>query len=404
MNLNRLWLIITLTTLAMPLTTFSQRLFSTEVNGLTRSYLLVNPVDDTTKDLPLIVVLHDDYFSSLSLARLNYSKLSHPAILVFPVGIKNQWTCNSDSLRRDESFLLKLIFNVQSNFKTDASRTFLIGIDDSFCFANYFSKKHSAIIRTAAQWKPANPRVAEVKMPFDSIVVNSPHIKRLDTKSDKTSFEFEKHEDEDEFKKYAGHSTLLFRLGRWQQMPASKTDFDSLTLTDLSERHFLFGAQLGFSFTEHWLAYLECDFLIIPKEQNINSITIGGGQGLSAQGSGSGGIVIPYGAGVRYAFLKREEFRPFVAASVGTTYLYAKGGQGSFSLGTGQSSTTNEREERVLRYSLTTGFDFRMGRATSFQFTASYTTSSQIEPPLASVNRFEGISIMVGLLFILGKK
>lgn len=381
----------------------AQRLFSFELDSLRRSYLVVEPVGEERTSLPLVILLHDEKTLPVTLAKWDWSKLYQPCLMVFPFALRNKWTCRvgSDSVNADEKFLVRLIFHIQNNFRTDPSRVFIIGTGYSFCLADHFAKANRAIVCAAAAWKPwpvlPHSSIMHERLPFDSLVRRHPAI--AVTRNDSTGFvEHPKIQKE----AYAGHTTLAFHLGRWQQAKSSHVSFDSLTLTDLAEYHFLFGLEVSYHFTERWSVFAMGDFIIIPKKREITSIAWGGGYGVKVKASGEGGIVIPYGLGARYT-ISRENFRPFVYASVGATFLHIGGGQATGGSG-GINRKIEERKESVFRYGSGIGFDLRASSMTSMQLTAHYTFSSKIEPSLASVDRFQGASFLAGLLFILNRK
>lgn len=382
---------------------FTQRFFSFQVDSLSRSYLLVDPPNEITTGLPMIILLHDQKVMPFALARMEWSSLKNKSIMVFPAALRNQWSCRSniDSLKADEKFLLRIIFEVRNNFRTDPSRVFIIGIGSAFCLADDFAKKHPSLIRAAVPWNYSSrgSSLQQRASSFDSLISHHPGV--AIPKSDTVKFAFDQNEKEEKLA-YASHTTLAFHLGRWQQAKSTHTDFDTQTMTDLSKYHFQFGLEVGYHFTERWSAFVNSDFMIIPKERTVNSISWGGGQGVNVNASGKGGIVIPYGMGVRYT-IPRGNFRPFFAALLGATFLFIGGGTASGGAG-GMNTDIVKRKVSVFRYSPGTGFDLRISRTVSLQCTGQYAFSLKIAPQLASINRFQGLSLMTGLLFILSKK
>ncbi|MBL0745883.1 hypothetical protein [Chryseolinea lacunae] len=136
----------------------AQHFFSIESDSLPRSYLLETPAPEVS-NLPMVILLHDSHILPMALAKLDWSQLSQPALIVFPVGLRNQWASgnHADSLRWDENFLLKIIFQVQQNFRTDISRVFILGMGNAFFLAEAFQRKHPALVRAAAPWEyPTN--------------------------------------------------------------------------------------------------------------------------------------------------------------------------------------------------------------------------------------------------------
>lgn len=384
---------------------YAQRVFTVQVDSLTRSYFVNSPQEEISR-LPLVILLHDGAVRPMSLVGLPWDKLKQPVIMVFPTGLVNQWHCksNSDSLLavRDQKFLLKLLFQVQNNFKTDLSRTFLIGMGDAFCIAQDFASTHPALVRSAVQWDfrkdlvDAKVIVPEPARKLDSLVSHNPSTGK-DPEQKKLPLEL----NNVEYKSYKKHISFAITLGRWQQAGSSRTEFDTTTFVDISKSHFILGIQIEYNLTERLSAFGDINIITIPKDQSINTITIGSG-GIQATGSGHGGIVIPYGAGIRYAF-PHGIFRPFVMAAMGVTYIHAEGGTGSGGPFSGITQVITKKIENVLTYRLGTGFDYRLSGTVSFRLSGSYFTSNKIEQPIGSINAFRGLSIMTGLAFVLGK-
>lgn len=383
----------------------AQRAFTVQIDSLTRSYF-VNVTNNETSSLPLIIILHDNAIRPISLQALPWNNLKQPAVVVFPVGLLNKWYCRNseDSLLavRDQKFLLKLLFQVQNNFRTDISRTFIIGMGDAFCVAQNFAKINPTLLRSAVQWKYQKNLVeAKVIVPdpatkLDSLVSHNPSTAKT-IQQGKLSLE----QNKAEYKPYKKHVSFAITLGRWQQAGSSRTEFDTTTFVDIAKSHFIIGIQVEYNFTEWLSAFTDVNIITIPKDQSINTITIGSG-GIQVSGSGHGGIVIPYGAGLRYVF-PQGYFRPFITAAMGLTYVHAEGGTGSGGPFGGITQKITRKIVNVPTYRLGTGFDYRVSEAVSFRISASYFMSNRIEPEVGSINAFRGLSIMTGLSFLLGK-
>lgn len=383
----------------------AQRVFTVQVDSLTRSYFVHAPNEEIAH-LPLVILLHDGTIRPISLNGLPWDKLKQPVIMVFPVGLVNQWHCknSSDSLLAalDKKFLLKLLFQVQNNFRTDLSRTFLIGMGDAFCVAQDFGSTHPAIIRSVVQWNykkdlvEAKVIVPEPAKKLDSLMSHNPSTAKV-PEHRKLPIE----QNKDDYKSYKQHISFAITLGRWQQAESSRTEFDTATFVDIAKSHFIIGIQVEYNFTERLSAFADANIVSIPKDQSISTITIGP-NGVQATGSGHGGIVIPYGTGMRYAF-PHGNFRPFVAAAMGFTYIHAEGGTGSGGPFKGVTQNITKKIETVFTYRLCSGFDYRMSGTVSFRISTSYFMSNRIDPEAGSINAFRGLSIMTGLAFVLGK-
>ncbi len=382
----------------------AQRLFSIDIDSLRRSYLLAE-VGDETKSRAVFILLHDQRVSPVALARLDWSRLHQPALLVFPVALQNRWACsgNKDSLKADQQFIMKMIFHMQGNFKIDRSRIFLVGVGSSYCLAKEFSVAHPSLIRATIPWNAVHSYThiqSKLAHPLDSLSLNHPsHEPKVLSNPEASNSDFEDWREWNE-ERYGHRTWLELHMGRWQQATGSRTDFDTLTLTDLSKYHLMFGFEVRYHINTHWSVHVGSDFMIIPKERKINSISWGSG-GLNVDATGKGGLVMPYGAGVRYSLDKK--LRPHFSAAVGSTFMFIGGGKASGGLGSINKSIY-KRKESLFRYALGTGFELPLSKGAAFQLSAQYSFSSQLNPPLASVDRFEGFSIFFGLQFLLNKK
>jgi opacity protein-like surface antigen len=383
----------------------AQRAFTVQVDSLTRAYFVSVPGGETVS-LPLFIILHDNGIRPTSLESLPWHKLKQPAVIVFPAGLLTQWHCknNEDSLLaiRDQKFLLKLLFQVQNNFRTDLSRTFIIGMGDAHCLAQDLLRTNPALIRSAIQWDyqkdlvESKIIVPEPARKLDSLVSHNPSTPREPEKM-KVPFE----QEEAVFKPYRKHVSFAITLGRWQQAESSRTEFDTTTFVDIAKSHFMIGIQAEYNVTERLSVFADMNIVTIPKKQNINAVTFGPG-GVQATGDGHGGIIVPFGAGIRYAF-PYGNFRPFITGAVGRTHIHAEGGTGSGNSSTGIAKNITKKVENVLTYRIGAGFDYRLSGTVSFRLVSSYFMSSKIDPPAGSVDAFRGLSIVAGLAFVLGK-
>lgn len=383
---------------------FAQHVFSIEVDTLTRSYLVIESSRNVSEQLPLIVLLHDNDVAPFSLARLNWSTLQRPAIVAMPVAWRGQWSCSREDLpSNDETFLMNVIFKVQRDFNVDTKRVFMVGMGNASCVASQFTKRHPELVRTAVNWNRAS--AVPITSPgqaqgLDSLLAQN--TADVTAAAGDTLLPIDDDMTSSAGFSYVGHSTLAFHLGRWQQSRRSRGSPDTVTLTDLADYHLMFGFELGYHLTAQWSFVLGTDVLIIPKEQRINGISWGGGQGIQVSASGKGGIVIPYGVGVRYAF-PRKAVVPFFSTMAGSTFMFIGGGSATGSPGN-ISRNIVKRKVSLFRYSVDAGCDVRLKPGTSLQLKAGYTFSSKISPELASVDRFEGLHISGGLVFTIRRR
>lgn len=257
------------------------------------------------------------------------------------------------------------------------------------------------LMRSASKWEHKNDLV-------DTAEIFSESVKKLDSlvgpdpsagKSEKKTLPFR--QTGKPYKPYKEHFSFGLALGYWQQAESSRTEFDTATFVDIAKCHFIFGILAEYNFTEKLSVFTDANFVIISKNQSINSVTIGSG-GIQATGSGHGGIVIPFGAGVRYAFL-HGNFRPFIMPALGFTHIHVEGGTGSGGPFSGVTQNITKKAENVLTYRLGAGFDYRLSGSVSLRLSTTYFMSEKIDPPAGSIENFQGLSATTGLTFILGK-
>jgi len=368
-----------------------------------RSYLINSP-KEKTDHLPLIVILHDNYIRPIALYNLPWERLQQPAVILFPIGVLHQWHCVASeepaSTEQDQKFLWQVISQTQRDFKTDPSRVFIIGVGEAYCVAEEFIKRYPGIVRAAIRWNHRKGQITTGQITASPVPTLDSIIKRNPPQSAPVPRASAIRANNQQ-KLYKQHVSLGITLGRWQQAEGSRTEFDSETFIDIAQHHFTFGIVIEYNFTEKISVYTDAHFIIIPKEQNIQSIIIGPG-GIQASGNGHGGIVIPYVAGMRYAFLL-DNLRPFITVATGYTYIYLAGGTGSGSLQGGGTLDITRKVENVFTYHFGTGVDYRFSPGTSLRLSATYAMSNKIDPPAGSINSYQGTSILAGLTFILAK-
>lgn len=128
---------------------------SMDVEGTERS-CLVKLSHGYDKQLPLIIVLHENDTSPLRLAAMNWQKFDHRAVIAFPTGRDWRWSCQvgkraKNDVDNDILFIERLIAKLHKEFLVDISRTFIVGAGNSFCLAEQFQQRSPAI--QAVQWR-----------------------------------------------------------------------------------------------------------------------------------------------------------------------------------------------------------------------------------------------------------
>ncbi len=204
-------------------------------------------------------------------------------------------------------------------------------------------------------------------------------------------------------KPYHKRFSIGINAGRWQQSQRSQVGPDNLTFVNVADYHFKMGAQLEYHYTEALSFYLDVNTIIIPKEENIQGISWRLGQGIRLNATGKGGIIVPYGLGVRYAWTFNR-LRPFVTSTVGATYFYLGGGTVSIAIFNSTDEENIVRQQKhVLQWNVGGGFDYRFSPVFSSRLASQYWLSSPLSPPIGAVDAFQGLSFTLGLVFLMGR-
>ncbi|MEQ9437508.1 MAG: hypothetical protein RIG62_00625 [Cyclobacteriaceae bacterium] len=206
---------------------------------------------------------------------------------------------------------------------------------------------------------------------------------------------------------YQKHLTIGASVGYWQQAKSTEEGLDPLTLVDIADYHLKIGVQVEYNFTEALSVFLDVNGIIIPREENIQHISLGITDGITVGATGKGGIIVPCGLGMRYTWAGNA-FRPFVASSLGATYFYIGGGNVSVGLFDLEvldiEQQITEQKKLILQGKFGGGFDYRFSPMFSFRVSADYWLSNRLNPPVGSINAFQGWSISGGLAYIVGKQ
>lgn len=126
-----------------------------DIEGVERSFL-IKLSHGYEKNLPMIIVLHQNGTSPSRLAGINWQRLDHNAIVAFPSGIGWQWSCHVDNnlpnkINNDILFIDRLITKFQNDFSIDSSRIYIVGAGDSYCLAEQFQQRITAKVH-AVRW------------------------------------------------------------------------------------------------------------------------------------------------------------------------------------------------------------------------------------------------------------
>jgi hypothetical protein len=204
-------------------------------------------------------------------------------------------------------------------------------------------------------------------------------------------------------KPYQHRWGLHFNVGGWQQDMTQVSTLDTITYINLADYHTLIGLQTEYNLNDTWSAFVEVNWLFVPKEKEIKNIQIGGGSGISVDAQGKGGAVFPYHLGLRCTPVKNEVFRLHFSSFVGQTLLFLGGGKAGIKGGNRVQKQIQKRQDTPFSYGVGAGFDIRISPITAIRVNANYHFSEKVNNDMGSIKRFQGLMWNVGLLFLIGK-
>ncbi len=177
---------------------------------------------------------------------------------------------------------------------------------------------------------------------------------------------------------YKNRWSIGFTYGQRHVENANKTGIpDTVTFTDFTSRKAFYGIEGSYFVSQKVQVFLALNILLLPEEQNINSISIGN-NGLQVEGSGNGGAMINSGIGVRYLLLNGAILRPYAGLQVGNIRAIAKGGKADISL-----FNRNLQIEEVTRnfgyVNPTVGINYRIAPGSMLDLNLGYLKANKTE-------------------------
>jgi len=115
---------------------------------------------------------------------------------------------------------------------------------------------------------------------------------------------------------------------------------DTITFSDFTNKSSSFGLHFGYFLSNRWQVAFAADLLLLPREQNIGTVQVGGANGIQVEGSGNGGAMLNFGIGSQYYLLNKAITRPYGSLKVGFIRAIAEGGTGGFTLQSGRFQET----------------------------------------------------------------
>jgi hypothetical protein len=179
-------------------------------------------------------------------------------------------------------------------------------------------------------------------------------------------------------------------------------DPDKITFTDFTDVRSFFGVEGGYFITSRFHLSLAFDILLLPKKQGISNISIGG-DGIQAEGSGSGGAMTNIGFGSKYYFPISAHDRLYLGLKIGRLKAIAEGGIGGFNSSQGQFRETIRLSRNYTYGNPTIGYTHRITPGFMVDFNAGYLYATDSEN-IGGMLSPEGITSTLTLQFIIGKR
>jgi hypothetical protein len=176
---------------------------------------------------------------------------------------------------------------------------------------------------------------------------------------------------------------------------------NSESFLQVDDHHGMFNFIFEYYAYENLAFQFKPGFLIIPKEQNINSISFNE-NGIEASGSGKGGIIFPVTFGAKKTFLNRL-VRPYISASAGIVHINIGSGEMSGSILNPETKKDMYKEFSFL-WNVGTGIQWRLGKVVRFDLGVNYYGTPNFKENIADIQSFSGMQFFGGMNFILNPK
>lgn len=178
-------------------------------------------------------------------------------------------------------------------------------------------------------------------------------------------------------------------------------DPDTITFTDFTSKRSFFGLEGGYFITSRLQVSLALDILLLPKEEEIKSVSFGS-SGIQVEGSGSGGAMLNVGVGSKYFFNVAPFTRFYSGFKLGRIKAIAEGGTGGFTPGRGRYQETTRLTKSYTYGNAILGFTHRLTPGFMFDFNMGYLFATDSEN-IGGMLSPGGITSTLALQFIIGK-
>lgn len=130
----------------------AQRVFSMEVDSVNRMFLLETSDNFRSKELPLVIILHENEVSPAILIQNDRQNLQQKALIAFPIAFGLTWKCEPADEANDVRFLHKMIDKLYKDFQIDLSKVFVVSRNETSCKSATLDQISSGKIRANLQW------------------------------------------------------------------------------------------------------------------------------------------------------------------------------------------------------------------------------------------------------------
>ncbi|MCR9013598.1 hypothetical protein [Aquiflexum gelatinilyticum] len=177
---------------------------------------------------------------------------------------------------------------------------------------------------------------------------------------------------------------------------------DTITLADFTSKRSFIGLEGGYFVSKDIQVFLAFDFMSLPKNQTITSLTIGGPNGIQVEGSGSGGAMVNVGIGGKYFFNVGAFSRIYTGLKLGIIKAVAEGGNGGFTLAQGQYQQTIRQSRNYNYGNILFGLAHRLSPRLMIDINMGYLHASSSRN-IGGIISPGGITSTLALQFIIGK-
>lgn len=374
----------------------AQRVFSTPVDGVNRSYLLFSNTSnyDLNSNKPVVFILHGKGQSAReAIAAGAWKSVKEPAIFIFPNARKEGWDCDSDSSTANDVRFFKLIISdTYANFHNNRNRVYVLGDAADECLV--------------AKIKAANPhgnvffkRREHTGADSLNAVREVEDVLKMSARADTTFAMWadpsapKKISAVDSMKSYRMHNRMVIevRYGGFAMLGSTRTWVTDGTYTDFFKAHAVFDIHFTKWMNDSIAWFIDVGRIKVPRTQESTE------SGVIRSG---GGNIMPLTMGFKYA-LPRVRAHPYFLLGTGFIQAMAFGGKmNPNAISSGSRPNFNAEMRMVFQTTIGTGIDLRFTKRFTFGAHLRYIHSAHFESA-AKVDAIRGFNLNFGLGYII---